>query len=109
VQMLLLTDNAVNKVKQLLATEKKEGHGLRVAVKGGGCSGFEYAMTFESDPRETDHVLEFGDLRVFVDGMSNVYLESVTIDYLDGLQGAGFKIENPKATGSCGCGHSFSM
>ena len=107
--MLQLTDNAVTKVKQLMSAEDKDGYGLRVAVKGGGCSGFEYALTFDSDHRETDHVLEFDGLKVYVDGMSNMYLEEVRIDYVDSLQGAGFKIENPKAAGTCGCGHSFSM
>lgn len=107
--MLQLTPTAVNKVKTLMKAEEKPGHALRVAVKGGGCAGFEYAMTFESAPKDTDTVLEFDGLNVFVDAMSNMYLEEVEIDYLDSLQGSGFKINNPKATGSCGCGHSFSV
>jgi len=107
--MLLITETAVNKVKMLMEAENKQGQALRVAVKGGGCAGFEYAMTFEEGPNETDTVLEFGGLKVYVDAMSNMYLEEVEIDYLDSLQGSGFKIHNPKATGSCGCGHSFSV
>lgn len=107
--MLQLTDRAVEKVKQLMSKEKKNGHGLRVAVQGGGCSGFQYGLTYEQDGKENDHVLEFNGLRVFVDAMSHLYLEDVTIDYVDSLSGSGFKIENPKATGSCGCGSSFSM
>lgn len=107
--MLQLTDNAVSKVKTLLASENKEGYGLRVAVKGGGCSGFEYGLTWEQDKGENDQEMEFDGLRVFIDAMSVLYLEDVQIDYIDGLQGSGFKIENPNATGTCGCGHSFSM
>ena len=105
--MLQLTDKAINKVKQLLEAENKQDFGLRVAVKGGGCAGFEYDLSFgEQQPK--DHVLEFDGLKVFVDTLSQMYLESVKIDYVDSLQGAGFKIDNPKATGSCGCGHSFN-
>ena len=107
--MLKLTDRAVDKVKQLMLKENKEGHGLRVAVQGGGCSGFQYGLTYEKEKKENDQVLEFDGLKVYVDAMSLLYLEEVTIDYVDGLSGAGFKIENPKATGSCGCGASFSM
>ena len=107
--MLQLTERAVDKIKQLMDKENKPGHGLRVAVQGGGCSGFQYGLTYEQDRGENDQVLEFNGLRVFVDAMSLLYLEDVTIDYVDSLSGAGFKIENPKATGSCGCGASFSM
>jgi iron-sulfur cluster assembly accessory protein len=107
--MLKLTDRAVEKVKQLMIKEDKQGHGLRVAVQGGGCSGFQYGLTYEKDENENDLVLEFNGLRVFVDAMSNMHLDDVTIDYVDSLSGAGFKIDNPKSTGSCGCGASFSM
>jgi len=107
--MLQLTDNAVSKVKALLESEDKRGFGLRVAVQGGGCSGFQYGMTWEREGRPDDNVLEFEGLRVFVDPMSSLYLDDVRIDYVDSLSGSGFKIENPKATGSCGCGSSFSM
>jgi iron-sulfur cluster assembly protein len=107
--MLQITENAINKVKQLLAAENKEGYGLRVAVQGGGCSGFEYGLTWEKDRKENDEVLEFDGLNVYVDAMSSLYLQEVNIDYVDGLQGSGFKIGNPAATGTCGCGHSFSM
>ncbi len=107
--MLQLTERAVSKVKQLMAAEEKSGFGLRVAVQGGGCSGFQYGMTYEKDQQPNDQVLEFEDLRVFVDAMSSAYLEEVKIDYVDSLQESGFKIENPKATGTCGCGSSFSV
>jgi len=106
--MLQLTDKAVEKVKELLAAEKKSGYGLRVVVQGGGCSGFQYGLTWEKDEKPNDNVLEFDGLKVFVDSMSGLYLEEVKIDYVDTLQGSGFKIDNPKATGTCGCGSSFS-
>ena len=107
--MLQITENAINKVKQLLAAENKVGYGLRVAVQGGGCSGFQYGLTWEKEQKENDQLLEFDGLNVFVDAMSVHYLEGVNIDYVDGLESSGFKIDNPSATGSCGCGHSFSM
>lgn len=107
--MLQLTDKAVAKVKALLHEESKDGYGLRVAVQGGGCSGFQYGLTWEHEQRPNDDVLEFDGLKVFVDPLSAMYLEDVSIDYIDSLSGSGFKIENPKASGSCGCGSSFSM
>jgi iron-sulfur cluster assembly accessory protein len=107
--MLQLTDNAVTKVKELMAAEGKDGFGLRVAVQGGGCSGFQYGLTFDETKRDNDQVLEFGGLKVFVDAMSNMYLDDVSIDYVESLNGSGFKIENPRATGTCGCGQSFSV
>jgi iron-sulfur cluster assembly accessory protein len=105
--MITVTDNAVSKVKQLLATENKDGYGLRVAVRGGGCSGFQYGLTFENAATPNDQIFEFDGLKIYVDSMSNMYLEGANIDYVDGLDGSGFKIDNPNATGSCGCGHSF--
>ena len=106
--MLQLTDKAVEKVKELLASENKNGYGLRVAVQGGGCSGFQYGLTWENEKQPTDNVMEFDGLKVYVDSMSVLYLDGVKIDYIDGLQGSGFKIENPNATGTCGCGSSFN-
>lgn len=107
--MMQVTTQAVTKVKELLAADKKEGYGLRVAVQGGGCSGFQYGLTFENEQRPNDQVLEFDGLKVFVDAMSQMYLQGVKIDYLETLQGSGFKIDNPNSQGSCGCGHSFSV
>ncbi len=107
--MLNLTDRAVDKVRQLMTAEDKQGYGLRVAVQGGGCSGFQYGLSYEQEQKTNDHVLEFGSLKVYVDAMSKMYLDDVKIDYVDGLSGSGFKIENSKATGTCGCGSSFSM
>jgi iron-sulfur cluster assembly accessory protein len=106
--MLQLTDRAVEKVKELLASEEKTGYGLRVVVQGGGCSGFQYGLTWENEQKDNDKILEFDGLKVFVDSMSVLYLEGVQIDYIDSLQGSGFKIDNPNASGTCGCGSSFS-
>ncbi len=105
--MIQVTTAAVTKVKELLAAENRQGMGLRVAVQGGGCSGFQYRLTFEDTQSENDHVLEVDGLKVYVDAMSGMYLEGANIDYVDGLEGSGFKIDNPNATATCGCGHSF--
>jgi len=105
--MLQLTEKAVDKVKELLTAESKEGYGLRVAIQGGGCSGFQYGLTFENEQRPNDNVIDVNGLKIYVDAMSGMYLEGVKIDYIEGLESSGFKIDNPKATGSCGCGHSF--
>lgn len=105
-----ITEKAVRMVK---LTREEEGFdetaGLRVAVRGGGCSGFEYALDFDTEARETDHVYQQGDLTVYVDALSARYLKGTTIDYVMGAQGAGFKFENPNAVGSCGCGSSFAV
>lgn len=107
---ILLTDKAVKMIK---ITREEEGidadHGLRVAVRGGGCSGFEYALDYEKAPRDNDHVLEYDGLKVYVDSLSARYLQGTEIDYVMGMQGAGFKFNNPKATGTCGCGSSFAV
>jgi iron-sulfur cluster assembly accessory protein len=105
-----LTSKAVEMVK---LTREQEGmdatYGLRVAVMGGGCSGFQYALDFEQEARPTDALMEVDGLRVFVDPVSARYLEGVTIDYVFGMNGAGFKFNNPRATGTCGCGSSFAV
>ncbi len=105
-----MTPKAVQMVKMTREAESlDDASGLRVAVRGGGCSGFEYALDFELEPRDTDWVHEFEGLRVFVDPVSARYLAGTEIDYLLGPAGSGFKFNNPKATGSCGCGSSFSV
>ena len=105
--MIQVTTSAVTKVKELLAAEDRPGFGLRVAVQGGGCSGFQYRLTFEDTQNENDQVVEVDGIKVYVDAMSGMYLEGANIDYVDGLDGSGFKIDNPNATATCGCGHSF--
>lgn len=105
-----ITAKAVEMVKTTRAQEgMDDSYGLRVAVMGGGCSGFQYALDFEQEARETDTVLELDGLRVFVDPVSARYLDGVTIDYVFGMSGAGFKFHNPRATGTCGCGSSFAV
>lgn len=105
-----ITDKAVRMVK---LTREEEGieasYGLRVAVRGGGCSGFEYALDFEDEPRDTDIVYRQSDIEVFVDPVSARYLQGTVIDYVLGSSGAGFKFNNPKAVGTCGCGSSFTV
>jgi iron-sulfur cluster assembly protein/iron-sulfur cluster insertion protein len=103
-----LTDVATVKVAELLAEEEGEGLALRVAVKPGGCSGYSYEMFFDSEVAGDDVVREFGTVRVVVDPASADLLTGATLDYSDGLQGAGFHITNPNATRTCGCGSSFS-
>ena len=105
---LLLTDSAVAKVKSLLATEGEDDLGLRVAVRPGGCSGFSYEMFFDSDVEEEDTVIDFDGLRVLVDAQSAKRITGATLDYREGLMEAGFSIDNPNVTRSCGCGNSFA-
>ena len=107
--MIEITPQAVTKVKSLLSAENKEGYGLRVAIQGGGCSGFSYGLTFENEQRPTDQVLEVDGLRVFVDALSGMYLKGARIDSLDTLQGSGLNIANPNRSGSCGCGPRCSV
>ena len=105
-----LTPKAVQMIK---ITREQEGiepsHGLRVAVRGGGCSGFEYALDFENEARDDDWVYEQGDLKVYIDAVSARYLQGTSIDYVLGNTGAGFKFNNPNAVGTCGCGSSFAV
>lgn len=104
-----LTDSATEKVAELLSEEEgAEGLALRVAVRPGGCSGYSYDMFFDSEVADEDIVRTFGTVKVVVDPESAELLKGSTLDYRDGLQGAGFHISNPNATRTCGCGSSFS-
>ena len=106
---ITLTDLATSKVADLLAQEDaSEGLALRVAVRPGGCSGYSYEMYFDSEVAEDDVVREYGEVKVVVDAASAELLTGATLDYSDGLSGAGFHITNPNATRTCGCGSSFS-
>ncbi len=105
---IALTAKAVEMVKDAIAREGLAGHGIRVGVMGGGCAGFQYSMDFEKEPRPDDMAFEQDGVKVYVDPMSSMYLQGVTIDYVVGLQGAGFKFENPNAKSTCGCGSSFT-
>ncbi len=106
--MINLTTVAAGKVKEIMSTQNPAPTALRVAVVGGGCSGFQYHMAFETQTNETDHVLEFHGVKVLVDQMSSMYLDGVEIDYIETLEGAGFKFNNPNVKSTCGCGSSFS-
>lgn len=106
--LLALSDAAVTKVAALLTEEGEEGLGLRVAVRAGGCSGFSYDMFFDLEESPDDHVSVCGPVTVRIDAASAPHLVGATLNYTDGLDGAGFSIENPNAQSSCGCGKSFS-
>ena len=106
--MITLTDSAATKVKDLIEAEGEPNLALRVAVRPGGCSGFSYEMFFDSDVADDDNLVDYAGVKVVVDASSAELLQGATLDYKDGLQGAGFAIENPNAQRSCGCGKSFS-
>ncbi len=106
--MITLTDTAATKVGELIKAEGEEGLALRVAVRPGGCSGFSYEMFFDTDVDAEDVLTSYGEVKVVVDPSSAQLLSGATLDYKDGLQGAGFSIDNPNAQRTCGCGNSFS-
>ena len=105
---LTLTETAIEQVKKLLARDNRAGHGLRVAVTDGGCSGHSYKLDFVSEQKPDDTVLEWDDVKVYVDRASAPFLQGMVIDFESGLYGGGFKFTNPNATATCGCGTSFS-
>ncbi len=102
-----LTAGAISMINDLLTQKNVPDHGLRVFVSGGGCSGMQYGMALEAEARPYDHVIASGGVKVFIDPTSMMYLNNATIDYEDSIMGGGFKIDNPNATSSCGCGSSF--
>ncbi len=106
--VLWLTDVAVEKVKEVLAREGLTQGGLRVSVVGGGCSGFQYNLSLDPGARDDDTIIEQGGVKLFVDPISQQYVHGTVLDYVNGLHGAGFKLLNPNATRTCGCGSSFS-
>jgi iron-sulfur cluster assembly protein len=108
--MITLTDNGAEKVREFLESQAAaaETAGLRVGVRGGGCSGFQYALAFD-EKRDDDSVFEDKGIRLLVDRASLPYVEGSTIDFVDGLQGAGFKVDNPNVIAACGCGSSFRV
>ncbi len=105
---ITLTPKAIEMVNDAIQRENLAGWGIRIGVVGGGCSGFQYSMDFEKEPKDGDQTYEQGGIKLFVDPMSSMYLQGVTVDYVVGLQGAGFKFNNPNARTTCGCGSSFS-
>ena len=104
-----LTDNAISKVKEIMAQQDPVPAGLRIGVVGGGCSGFSYNMSFENAPGMMDKTFTFDGLKVFVDATSVMYLNGCVVDYVDTLEGSGFKFENPNVKSTCGCGSSFNV
>ena len=104
-----LTDAAIAKVKEIMATQDPLPAGLRIGVVGGGCSGFQYSMSFENAAGMMDKIVRFDDLKVFVDATSAMYLNGCVVDYVETLEAAGFKFENPQVKSTCGCGSSFSV
>ena len=107
--MVTVTPVASGKVKEIMSQQTPVPIALRVAVVGGGCSGFSYHMAFENQVNESDNAYEFDGLKVLVDQMSEMYLDGVEIDYIETLEGAGFKFNNPNVKSTCGCGSSFSV
>ncbi len=103
------TETAIAKVKEIMAQQNPVPAGLRVGVVGGGCSGFSYSMQFENAAGMMDKTFNFDGLKVFVDATSVMYLNGCRVDYLETLEGAGFKFDNPNVKSTCGCGSSFSV
>jgi len=106
---ITLTPNAIAKVKEIMAQQNPVPTGLRVGVVGGGCSGFSYSMQFENASGLMDKVFDMDGLKVYVDATSVMYLNGCIVDYVETLEGAGFKFENPNVKSTCGCGSSFSV
>lgn len=106
--MIQLTERAVDKVKEILVSQEPQPTGLRIAVVGGGCSGFSYSMAFENTPSMLDKTYNYNGLKIFVDQASLLYLEGAEVDYVETLEGSGFKFNNPNVKSTCGCGSSFS-
>jgi iron-sulfur cluster assembly accessory protein len=107
--MVQLTEVAASKVKEIMSQQNPAPSVLRVAVVGGGCSGFSYHMAFDNTENPSDNVYEFEGVKLVVDQMSEMYLDGVQIDYIETLEGAGFKFNNPNVKSTCGCGSSFTV
>lgn len=107
--MVDLTETAITKVAEILSQQEPKPAGLRIAVVGGGCSGFQYSMAFENSVGPLDKTYSFNGLKVIVDQASMLYLDGVRVDYVETLEGAGFKFENPNVKSTCGCGSSFNV
>ena len=104
--MVQLTETAITKVKEIIDTQEPKPAGLRISVVGGGCSGFSYSMAFENAATMLDKTFTYEGLRLFVDQASLLYLDGVEVDYVEGLEGSGFKFNNPNVKSTCGCGSS---
>jgi iron-sulfur cluster assembly accessory protein len=104
-----LSASAVAKVKEIMAQQNPVPSGLRIGVVGGGCSGFQYSMNFENGAGAMDKVFDYDGLKLYVDATSLMYLSGVNVDYIETLEGAGFKFDNPNVKSTCGCGSSFNV
>ncbi|HEX2788523.1 MAG TPA: iron-sulfur cluster assembly accessory protein [Ignavibacteria bacterium] len=105
-----VTEKAVSEIKKIMQENNvPEGYGLRVGIKGGGCSGMTYTLGFDAETRTGDNILEFDGVKIYIDMKSNLYLNGTEIDYTDGLNGKGFVFNNPNAKKTCGCGSSFGV
>lgn len=107
--MVTVTQQAASKIRAMLEKEGRTGYGLRMGIRGGGCSGFQYSLDFAAEPEGADETVEGNGVRLFIDPKSLRLLRGATLDYQEGLLGAGFKIDNPNARTSCGCGESFAL
>ena len=106
--MISLTESAIEAVGRFIKSSETPDAGLRISIQGGGCSGFQYGLNIDTEFSDADTIMEYGDVKVFVDAESAPLLDGVTVDFVDSIEGAGFKFENPNATASCGCGNSFT-
>src|SRR6266404_3456825 len=107
--MVQLTEKAIGKVREILDSQETKPAGLRIAVVGGGCSGLSYSMAFEKQLNILDKTYAYDGLKVFVDQASLLYLDGAEVDYVESLEGSGFKFSNPQVKSTCGCGSSFSV
>ena len=107
--MVSITERAASKVKEIIEAQAPRPAGLRIAVVGGGCSGFSYSMTFENNPGMLDKTYNSDGFNIIVDQASLLYLEGVEVDFVDSPEGSGFKFANPQVKSTCGCGSSFSV
>jgi iron-sulfur cluster assembly accessory protein len=107
--MVEFTERAVSKIKEILEGYEPRPKGVRIAVVGGGCSGFNYSMNFENEVGLLDKTFQFDGLTIFIDQASLLYLEGAKVDYVETLEGAGFKFDNPNVRTTCGCGQSFNV
>ena len=107
--MVALTERAVSKIKEIIDAQAPPPAGLRIAVVGGGCSGFSYSMSFDNSPGMLDKTYNSGGFKVFVDQASLLYLDGVEVDFVDSHEGSGFKFNNPQVKSTCGCGSSFNV
>lgn len=106
-ESITITDGARSVVQDLLVQKNVPDYGLRIFVSGGGCSGMQYGMALDAEPGENDVVIDGDGVKIFVDSISMMYLSGSVVDYEDSLMGGGFRIDNPNAVSSCGCGNSF--